>query len=128
MPVTMIDSAVGTPPGRPYSQAVRKGTILAISGQTPLDANGQVVGEGDARAQTRCVLDRITQLLADAGAELTDVIKVTVYLADFADFAAVNEVYADVFPAPRPARSTVACGLVRPEFLVEIDALAVLDS
>jgi aminoacrylate peracid reductase len=51
-----------------------------------------------------------------------------VYLADFADFAAVNEVYADVFPAPRPARSTVACGLVRHEFLVEIDALAVLDS
>jgi reactive intermediate/imine deaminase len=125
--VSAIESAVATPPNRPYTQAVRSGSIVAVSGQTPVGPDGACIGPGDAAAQTACVLDRIEQLLADAGGGLADVVKVTVYLASFDDFAAVNAVYGERFAEPRPARTAVACTLVRPEYLVEIDALAVID-
>ena len=65
--------------------------------------------------------------LRDAGAEMTDVVKVTVYLSDFEHFSAFNEVYGRRFAEPRPARTSVACSLVKPDYLVEIDALAVID-
>jgi len=127
MPVNLVVSEVATPPNRPYSQAVTAGPIVAVSGQTPIGEDGLTVGVGDAEKQTECVLDRIEQLLNDAGAAMSDVIKVTVYLSDFEHFAAVNEVYRTRFPEPRPARTSVACSLVKPDYLVEIDALAVID-
>lgn len=127
MAVSLVVSDVTTPPNRPYSQAVTAGPIVAVSGQTPVDPDGSTVGVGDPAAQTECVLDRIEQLLHDAGAEMSDVVKVTVYLSDFEHFAAFNQVYGERFAEPRPARTSVACSLVKPEYLVEIDALAVID-
>ena len=126
MPVTIVESEIATPPNRPYSQAVTAGPIIAVSGQTPIGADGVTVGVGDPAAQTACVLDRIEQLLSDAGATMSDVVKVTVYLSDFEHFAAVNQVYSERFAEPRPARTSVACSLVKPDYLVEIDALAVV--
>lgn len=127
MVVTQVSSSIATPPDRPYSQAVKSGPIIAVSGQTPIGADGATIGVGDAAAQAHCVLDRIEQLLHDAGAAMSDVVKVTVYLSDFEHFAAVNTVYATRFPEPRPARTAVACTLVRADYLVEIDALAVVE-
>lgn len=127
MAVSVVKSRIVTPPDRPYSQAVRGGPIIAISGQTPVGPDGATVGAGDPTAQTLCVLDRIEQLLTDAGAGFGDVVKVTIYLSSFSHFDAVNAAYAQRLGAARPARSSVACDLVRPEFLVEIDALAVVD-
>lgn len=127
MSVMKVQSSIPSPSNRPYSQAVRSGPIIAVSGQTPIGPDGNCVGIDDPRAQTACVLDRIEQLLADAGAGMDDVVKVTIFLSSFEHFAAVNEVYADRFGEPRPARTAVACNLVRPEYLVEIDALAVVD-
>ena len=126
MAVSIVESDIATPPHRPSSQAVTSGPFIAVSGQTPIGADGTTVGIGDAAAQTACVLDRIEQLLADAGAAMSDVVKVTVYLSDFEHFAAVNQVYSERFAEPRPARTSVACSLVKPEYLVEIDALAVV--
>ena len=127
MTVTLVPSDIATPPNRPYSQAVMAGPIIAISGQTPISSDGTTVGVGDPAAQASCVLDRIEQLLHDAGAAMSDVVKVTVYLSDFEHFAAVNAVYATRFSEPRPARTAVACALVKADYLVEIDALAVVE-
>lgn len=126
MAVSLVDSDIATPPNRPYSQAVSVGPIIAVSGQTPIGPDGATVGTGDAAEQTTCVLDRIEQLLRDAGASMSDVVKVTIYLSDFEHFAAVNEVYGERFAEPRPARTSVACALVKSDYLVEIDALAVV--
>ncbi len=126
MAVSIVESEIATPPNRPYSQAVTAGPIIAVSGQTPIGLDGATVGVGDAAEQTTCVLDRIEQLLHDAGATMSDVVKVTIYLSDFEHFAAVNQVYGERFAEPRPARTTVACSLVKPDYLVEIDALAVM--
>lgn len=127
MTVSIVQSRLAAPPDRPYSQAVRSGPIIAISGQTPIGPDGAAVGVGDPTAQTICVLDRIEQLLTDAGASFADVVKVTIYLSSFEHFDAVNAAYAERLGPARPARSSIACDLVRPEFLVEIDALAVVD-
>lgn len=126
MGVDLVVSDITTPPNRPYSQAVTAGPIVAVSGQTPIGSDGTVVGVGDPGLQTECVLDRIEQLLIDAGATMSDVVKVTVYLSDFEHFGAVNDAYRSRFSEPRPARTSVACSLVKPEYLVEIDALAVI--
>ena len=127
MAVSLVVSDITTPPNRPYSQAVSAGPIVAVSGQTPIGSDGSTVGVGDPARQTEVVIDRIEQLLHDAGASLSDVVKVTVYLSDFEHFDACNEVYRSRFAEPRPARTSVACSLVKPEYLVEIDALAVVD-
>lgn len=127
MTVALVPSDIATPPDRPYSQAVTAGSIVAVSGQTPIGSDGTTVGVGDPTKQTECVLDRIEQLLCDAGAAMSDVVKVTVYLSDFEHFAAVNAVYAARFSEPRPARTAVACTLVKSDYLVEIDALAVVE-
>lgn len=127
MTVTKVQSDIATPPGRPYSQAVRSGPIVAISGQTPVGPDGACIAPGDAAGQTEYVLDRIERLLGDGGASLDDVVKVTIFLSSFDHFAAVNAAYGARFREPRPARTAVACELVRADFLVEIDALAVID-
>src|SRR5262249_22187772 len=98
----------------PYSQAIRTGNLLFLSGQIPLDpATGQLVG-GSIADQTHRVLKNLGAILDAAGASFSNVVKTTVYLADMAEFAAMNEVYATYFPAPAPARATVqAAGLPR---------------
>src|SRR5207248_1501734 len=108
----------------PYSQAVRAGQLLFLSGQVALDpATGQIV-DGDVAAQTRRVMDNLAAVLKAANLSLTDVVRTTIYLADMNDFAAVNEVYGSYFDAPAPARATVQVARLPKDARVEIDAIA----
>jgi enamine deaminase RidA (YjgF/YER057c/UK114 family) len=102
---------------------VSRGGLLFVSGQTPVAADGTV--PDGAAAQTRVVLDRIHALLGEHGAGWDAVVKVTYFLSDIGDLAAVREVLVDVLPEPRPAASLVeVSGLIDPRFLVEIEAVA----
>ncbi len=107
----------------PYSQAIKAGGFLFVSGQIPLDPGTGRLVDGDIRAQTRRVLDNIGGIIAAAGASLDRIVKTTVYLADMDDFAAMNEVYASFFGAPAPARATVQVGRLPKDARVEIDAV-----
>lgn len=110
----------------PYSQAVRAGELLFVSGQIPLDPASGALIEGSIADQTRQIFENLRAILAAAGASLDHVVRTTVYLADMADFAAMNEVYGTFFASPAPARSTVqAAGLPR-NARIEIDAIASL--
>lgn len=110
----------------PYSQAIRAGQFLFLSGQIPLDPiTGEVV-VGDVRAQTRRVLDNIAGVLAAADVSMDAVVKITVFLIDMADFTAMNDVYATVFETPAPARSTVQVSRLPRDVRVEIEAIALL--
>ena len=110
----------------PLSHGIRKGNILQVAGQVPLDpATGEVVGASVAEQTVQC-LTNIKTILAAGGASWDDVVMVRVYLTDTAHFAELNEAYANFLAEPYPARTTVYVGLP-PGFHVEIDALAVLD-
>jgi 2-iminobutanoate/2-iminopropanoate deaminase len=123
-------SSAGAPKAiGPYSQAVeaRGARTLWLSGQIPLDpATGELV-PGDVAAQTARVMENLRAVLAAAGAGFEDVVRCTIYLADLADFAKVNEVYGRHFPAEPPARATVQVAALPRGARVEIDAVAVLD-
>lgn len=108
----------------PYSQAIKLGQLIFLSGQIPLDpATGQMV-EGDIATQTTRVMENLTAVLAAAGSNFAQVVKTTIYLADMNDFAQVNEVYGRYLTSPQPARSTVAAlGLPRGA-RIEIDLIA----
>ena len=111
-------------PKGPYSQGRRTaGGMLFVAGQGPFDAKGNLIGTTIAE-QTRQTLANVKAIVEAAGATMADVVKVNVYLTDFANFGAMNEVYATFFPEPYPARTTVEAGLLG--FLVEIDAVAEL--
>lgn len=108
----------------PYSQAIRAGGLLFVSGQVPLDpATGGLV-EGDIAAQTHRVMQNVQAVLEAAGLSLDAVVKTTIYLADLGDFKAVNEVYGGYFTAPAPARATVQVARLPLDARVEIDAIA----
>ena len=108
----------------PYSQAIDAGGFVFLSGQIPLDpATGKMV-EGDIKAQVRQALTNIRAVLQSAGVDLADVVKVSVFLANIADGKAMNEVYAEFFPADPPARTTVGASLPAGAG-VEIDVVAV---
>jgi aminoacrylate peracid reductase len=109
-----------------YSQGMLAGNLLSIAGMTAFGERGEFVGKGDAKAQTRQVIENINGVLEAAGGTLSDIIQTTVYITDLANFAAVEEVYKTYFPADPPPRATLHVGLVRPEYLVEISALAVI--
>jgi 2-iminobutanoate/2-iminopropanoate deaminase len=112
----------------PYSQAVRIGNLLFCSGQIPLDpATGDLV-TGDIATQTHRVFANLKAVLDAAGAGFDAVARTTVYLADMADFAAMNQVYAEYFTHPAPARSTIQAAALPKNARVEIDVIAVLDS
>jgi len=109
----------------PYSQAIAAGGLLFCSGQIGLDpATGSLV-PGSVADETRRVLANLRAVLAAAGLELTSVVRTTVYLVNLTDFPVVNQVYAEFFPAPSPARSTVQVAALPREARVEIDAIAV---
>ena len=110
-----------------YTDAVRAGNLLFVSGCVSVDAAGSVVGVGDVVAQARQVFENIRLCLAAAGATFADVIKVTTFLTDIDDRAAINVVRQEVFGHARPASTLVeVSALVLPEFLIEIEAIAVL--
>ena len=124
----MSKQAISTPQAPaaigPYSQAIRAGNLLFVSGQIPLDPDtGQVV-EGDAAVQTARVLRNLSAILEAAGSSLNQVLKTTVYLKDMADFAIMNEVYGRFFPETPPARATVEVARLPRNVAVEIDLIA----
>lgn len=118
-------TSAGAPrPVGPYSQAVRAGDTLWLSGQVGLDpTTGQLV-EGGVEAQTARAIDNLQAVLQAAGLELRDVVEVQVYLADMGDFAAMNAVYAARFLPPEPARTTVGVAALPLGAAVEIRAVA----
>ncbi|APU16561.1 RidA family protein [Actinoalloteichus fjordicus] len=133
-PKTALRTDAAPAPAHTFSQGVRKGPILQVSGQGPVDPDSNAyVFPGDVRAQTTRTLRNIEAILAAAGASFDDVVMLRVYLTTRDDFAAMNEAYGEFVSARvaggvLPARTTVFTGLPREEMLVEIDAMAVLDS
>jgi 2-iminobutanoate/2-iminopropanoate deaminase len=110
----------------PYSQAIRAGGLLFISGQIPLDpATGQIV-DGDIEAQTRQVLRNLQAILAEAGSSFAAIARTTVYLVELREFAAMNRVYETFIVAPAPARTTVQVARLPRDARIEIDVIAVL--
>jgi len=108
----------------PYSQAIAAGGVVSTAGQIALDATTGEMVTGDVAAQTERVFQNLAAVLAAAGTGLDRVVKATVYLADMADFPAMNEVYAKHFGDHRPARSTVAVKTLPKNARVEIDLIA----
>jgi aminoacrylate peracid reductase len=111
-------------PIAPYSMGARAGDTVYVSGVLALDSDGKTVGAGDARAQTRHVIETIKKILGAGGATLRDVAFNTVIVKDMADYAAVNEIYREYFGEHPPARYFIAAKLVREDLLVEIASIA----
>ena len=110
----------------PYSQAIKVGNLVFASGQVPIvPATGEFV-EGGIKEQTRQSLTNTKAILEEAGTSLSKVVKTTVYLSDMANFAAMNEVYAEFFTQPYPARSAVAVKTLPKNALVEVECIAEL--
>jgi 2-iminobutanoate/2-iminopropanoate deaminase len=121
-------SAVSTPNAPqaigPYSQAIRAGDLVFVSGQIPLDpGTGQLI-DGGIGPQTERVLTSIGNILAAAGSSLDQVVRCTVFLADMNEFAVMNEVYGRFFTSPAPARATVQVARLPRDVRVEIDVIA----
>ena len=116
---TAAPAAIG-----PYSQAIRLGNLLFVSGQIPLDPQTGLLVMGDIRVQTRQVLTNLASIVKAAGSSLSRVAKTTVYLRDLAEFAAMNEVYAEFFGDKPPARATVQVARLPRDADVEIDLIA----
>ena len=122
MPKLQITTTSGASPMGAYSQGLRAGDFIFVSGQGPLDpATGKIVGE-TIEEQTARTLENIKAILEAGGATMADVVKVTAHLTDLSNFAAYNKVYAAYFPDPKPVRTTVGSQLLG--MLVEIDAIA----
>ena len=108
----------------PYSQAIKTGSLLFLSGQIPLDpATGKIV-DGGIEAETRQVFRNIDEILKAAGLTFDAVVSATVYVADMNDFAKVNEIYATYFSSPAPARATVQVARLPRDCRVEIQVIA----
>ena len=109
----------------PYSQAVQAGNTVYVSGQIPIIPEKGELTEGGIEAQTRQSLTNISNILAAAGYSMKDLVKTTVLLADIADFAAMNAVYAEFFEEPYPARAAFQAAAIPKGALVEIECVAV---
>jgi 2-iminobutanoate/2-iminopropanoate deaminase len=109
----------------PYSQAVVSGDLLFLSGQIPLDPERGKIVEGTIEDETRRVLENLRAVLAAEGLDSSAIVKTTVYLADLGDFPRMNQVYAEFFAEPFPARATVQVSALPRGARVEIDAIAV---
>jgi len=111
----------------PYSQAVRRGDSVYLSGQIALDPNSGLLVEGDIDAQARRAFDNLKAVCEAAGGSLDDVVRLGLYLTDLGQFATVNAVMADYFEAPYPARSTIGVASLPRGAQFEVDAVMVLD-
>lgn len=109
----------------PYSQAIEAGGMIFASGQLPIDPTTGTFAEGGVKEQTRQSLINASRILEEAGTDLAHVVKTTVFLSDMDNFAAMNEVYAEFFSMPYPARSAVAVKTLPKNALVEIECIAV---
>ncbi len=126
MPKRVIRSPKVAESSLPLSQATMAGNLLFLGGAVAHDAQGTLVGRGDIRAQTRQALENFKALVEAAGGTLRDVTKTTVYLTDLANYAGMNAVYATYFPTDPPARATLRVDLANPDFLVEIEGIAII--
>ena len=125
----MSNVAINTPNAPaaigPYSQAIQAGNTIYVSSQLPIDpATGAFAGD-EIKAQTRQSLTNMKNILIEAGTDMSAVVKTTVLLANIADFAAMNEVYAEFFTAPYPARAAFQVACLPKNALVEIECVAV---
>ncbi|HEY0237927.1 MAG TPA: Rid family detoxifying hydrolase [Friedmanniella sp.] len=121
-----LDAPGAPEPVGPYSHAVAaRGELVYLSGQTPIDPATGALVDGDVSGQVRRVFANLAQVLTAAGLGFADVVKVNVFLVDMRDFAAMNSVYASVFDAPYPARTTVAVAGLPLGARVEIELVAV---
>ena len=111
----------------PYSQAIKAGNTIYVSGQIPIDPKTGEFAGTDIKTQTRQSLTNIKNILQSAGADMKNVVKTTVLLADIADFTAMNEVYAEFFEEPYPARAAFQAAALPKGAKVEIEAIAVVD-
>ena len=119
-----IRTQKGARPGGAYSQGLKAGDFVFVSGQGPTDPETGAVAGTTIEEQTARVLENIKAILEEAGATMADVVKVTAHLSDLSLFDRYNSVYATYFPDPKPVRTTVGSQL--PGILVEIDAIAYL--
>lgn len=117
---TAAPAAIG-----PYSQAIMAGDTVYVSGQLPINPSTGEFAECGIKEQARQSLNNIKNILAEAGMTMQQVVKVTVLMTDMSDFAAVNEVYAEFFSAPYPARSAFAVAALPKGGAIEIEAVAV---
>jgi 2-iminobutanoate/2-iminopropanoate deaminase len=108
----------------PYSQAIVEGDLLFLAGQGPIDPATGETNLGDIASQTRRTLENVKAILEAAGSSLDKVVRCNVYLKDIGDFAAMNEVYAQAFIAPYPARTTIQAGALPGGIAVEIECVA----
>lgn len=115
-------------PQGPYSEVIRAGDFLFVSGQGPIDPATNEFSFGDIRHETKLVLQNIQKIVEGCGAKLSDVAKCSVFLADAADFNAMNEVYKTFFGAAPPTRTTVQATLVEPRMKIEVDCIVYLPS
>jgi 2-iminobutanoate/2-iminopropanoate deaminase len=119
---SLAPSAIG-----PYSQAVRAGNLVFVSGQIPIDpASGKIIDDNTIQAQTRRVLQNLTAIVMAAGGSLESIVKTTVYLRDMSEFAEMNAVYAEFFRMRPPARATIEAARLPRDVSIEIDCIAVI--
>ena len=114
-------AAIGT-----YSQAIRAGNTIYLSGQIPLDPKSMLLVTGDTRAEIARVFDNLAAVAAAAGASLENAVRITVYLTDLKNFALVNEVMAEYFKEPYPARAAIGVAALPRGAAVEVDAVLVV--
>ncbi len=124
MGIKVISTEKAPKPIGPYSQAVRAGDFLFLSGQIPIDPSTGEILKGDIRRQTRQVLENLKGVLESEGLGMEDVVKVNIFLRDMGQFASLNEVYAAYFPSSPPARSTVEVSRLPKDVDLEIEAIA----
>ncbi|HEY3518682.1 MAG TPA: RidA family protein [Gammaproteobacteria bacterium] len=110
----------------PYSQAIRAGSAVYLSGQIPLDPKTMELVKGDIRAQARQVFDNLAAVAEQAGGSLADAVRLTIYLTDLAHFPVVNEVMAEYCKEPYPARATIGVAQLPRGAAVEVDGILVL--
>ncbi|AHL77503.1 pyrimidine utilization protein C [Stutzerimonas zhaodongensis] len=124
MPKQSIIPAGSGKPLAPYVPGSMADGVVYVSGTLPFDKDNNVVHVGDAAAQTRHVLEIIKGVVEAAGGSMDDVTFNMIMLTDWANYAKVNEVYAEYFPGEKPARYCIQCGLVKPDALIEIASIA----
>jgi len=120
----VIQTEKAPKPIGPYSQAIRAGNFIFLSGQIPIDPKTGELVKGDIRQQTQQILENIRGVLESQGLGMQDVVKVNIFLKDMGNFNEMNEVYATYFPATPPARSTVGVAKLPRNAEIEIEAIA----